>query len=192
MVVPLANPGRDALFIQLCVLQVMMYYPAISGPAPGQGLAPRPQGQGGIDFNAFRASLSLGLSTGIAAALLSAQQLAALLQPAKAKDDWSPLLQEQVLKLMGLPTLHDFTLVAPPVWQEIVAEGKNMAAVERVLKSKFRVDFDNPDAPDITPYISRWMAQDILDGRFAPQELTLDSTIHGIMPLAFVPRSGAE
>jgi hypothetical protein len=38
--------------------------------------------------------------------------------------------------------------------QQIVAEGKNMAAVERVLKSKFWVDADNPDTPDITPYIS--------------------------------------
>jgi hypothetical protein len=74
----------------------------------------------------------------------------------------------------------------------MVRDGKNMAAVERVLKSKFRVDADNPDAPDITPYISRRTARDILDGRFAPQELTLDGTIHGIMPLAFVTRSGAE
>jgi hypothetical protein len=93
---------------------------------------------------------------------------------------------------MGLPSHHDFATDAPPVWQEIVAEGKNMAAMERVLKSKFRVDADDPDAPDITPYISRRTARDILNGPFAPQELTLDGTIHGIMPLAFAPRSGAE
>jgi hypothetical protein len=153
MLVPLANPGRDALFIQWCVLQIMMYYPLISGSAQGQGLPPPPLNPGGIDFNAFGASLSSGLSTGIAAALVTAQQLATPLQPAKAKDDWSPLLQEQVLKLMGLPPDHDFTAVAPSVWQEIVADGKNMAAVERVLKSKFRVDADNPDAPDIPVHI---------------------------------------
>jgi hypothetical protein len=45
---------------------------------------------------------------------------------------------------MGLPSHHDFATDAPPVWQEIVAEGKNMAAMERVLKSKFRVDADDP------------------------------------------------
>jgi hypothetical protein len=192
MLVPLANPGRDALFIQWCVLQIMMYFPAISGSAQGLGPPPPPMGPGGIDFNALGASLSSGLSTGIAAALMTAQQLAAPLQSAKAKEDWSPLLQEQVLKLMGLPADHDFITTAPPVWQEIVAEGKTMAAVERVLKSKFRVDADNPDAPDITPFMSRRTAQDILDGRFAPQELALDGTIQGIMPLAFPPRSGAE
>jgi hypothetical protein len=43
---------------------------------------------------------------------MTAQQVAAPLQPLKAKDDWSPLLQEQVLKLMGLPTHDDFMTVA--------------------------------------------------------------------------------
>jgi hypothetical protein len=108
MLVPLANPGRSALFIQWCVLQIMMYYPNISGPAPAMGPPHAQPVAGGMDFTAFGASLSAGLSTGLAAAIANAQQLAAPLQPTKAKEDWSPLLREQVLKLMGLPSHHDF------------------------------------------------------------------------------------
>jgi hypothetical protein len=70
-------------------------------------------------------------------------------------------------------------------------EGKTSNAVERVLKSKFRIDAEDPDAPDVTPYISR-QTRDILEGRFAPQDLTVTSTIHGIMPLAFAPRSAVN
>jgi hypothetical protein len=61
-----------------------------------------------------------------------------------------------------------------------------------VLRGRFRRDTDDPDAPDVTPYISRRSAQEIVKGSFAPQDLTMEGTIHGIMPLAFAPRSGAE
>jgi hypothetical protein len=74
----------------------------------------------------------------------------------------------------------------------MITEDKTALAVERVLKSKFRRDADDPDAPDVTPYISRRMASDIIAGQFAPQDLTMEGTIHGIMPLAFVPRSSVE
>jgi hypothetical protein len=77
MLVPLANPGWDALFIQWCVLQIMMYYPNISGPTPAMAPPPALPAADGIDFTAFGASLSAGLSTGLAAAIINAQQLAA-------------------------------------------------------------------------------------------------------------------
>jgi hypothetical protein len=93
---------------------------------------------------------------------------------------------------MGHLEGSDFGTVAPPIWQEFVSEGKTAEAVERVLKVKFRIDADDPDAPDVTPYISRQTARDILAGRFAPQDLTVTGTIHGIMPLAFVPQSAGE
>jgi hypothetical protein len=106
--------------------------------------------------------------------------------------DWTPFQKEQVVRVMGLEAHHDFDVVAPPIWRDFLTDGKTADAVERVLRAKFRKDADDPDAPDVTPYISRRTAREIVKGSFAPQDLTVEGTIHGIMPLAFAPRSGAE
>jgi hypothetical protein len=190
MLVPFANGGRNPEFVNWCIQQIRAYYPggAQNTQFPGGGQP----AQGPIDFNAFGASLTNGLSTGMAAAILVAQQLATPLQATKAKEGWTALEQEQILKVMGRAANEDFLATVPSIWQEFIAEGKTADAVERVLRGRFRVDADDPDAPDVTPYISRRSALDIIAGRFAPQELTMEGVIHGIMPLAFVPRSGWE
>jgi hypothetical protein len=166
------------------------YYPQALLPNQGGG-GPPPMAQAPMDFAAFGNSLSNGLSTGIAAAMAAAQQLAAPLQPTRSSTDWTDLQKEHIMKLMGLPAMGNFSQV-PPIWQEFLTEGKTTAAVERVLKSKVRTDPDDPDTPNVIPYISRRTAKDIVNGSFAPQEMTVESTIQGIMPLAFAPRSGAE
>jgi hypothetical protein len=90
--------------------------------------------------------------------------------------------------------LNDFATTAPAIWQESVTEGKtaNTNADKWVFRGHFRVDADNPDAPDSTSYISCWTPLDLIAGQFAPHNLTLEGSIYGLMPLAFVPRSGAE
>jgi hypothetical protein len=92
----------------------------------------------------------------------------------------------------GLEAHHDFDMVTPPVWWDFLTEGKTADSVERVLRAKFRTDADNPDAPDVTPYISHCTAREIVKGIFAPQDLTVEGMIHGLLPLAFTPRSGAK
>jgi hypothetical protein len=163
-----------------------MYYPSTAPPNPPIGLGQPVQGP--IDFNAFRASLSNGLSTGLAAALMVAQQVAAPLQASKTKEDWTGLLQKQVPKIVGMAETADFATAAPAIWQEFVTEGKTADA----FHGRFPIDTGNPDAPDIVPYISCWTAQDLIAGRFAPHDLTMEGSIYGLMPLAFMPRSGAE
>jgi hypothetical protein len=134
MLLPLASPGRDHNLVQWCVHQMATYYPGAPARNPPTGFQSQ-AATGGINFAAFGTSLSSGLSTGLAAAILAAQQLAQPLQAASTKTDWTQIQKDQILKIMGHPKNADFAWLAPPVWQEIVSEGKTANAVERVLKN---------------------------------------------------------
>jgi hypothetical protein len=62
---------------------------------------------------------------------------------------------------------------APFVLSEILVEGKATDSVKRVLREMSRVDVDNPNALDVTPYISCCLSTDISKGRFAHQNLII-------------------
>jgi hypothetical protein len=128
MLVPFANAGRNAKFTGWCLQQIRAYYPSTVPNLPPA--APGPATQGTIDCNAFGASITNGLLTGMAAAFMAAQHAAAPLQLAKTKEEWTDLMQEQIIKVMGKPANADFMAVAPSIWKEFVLEGKTADAVK--------------------------------------------------------------
>jgi hypothetical protein len=144
------GPGSEPIPVVRPIYGLVLSRAPVRNPPMGSQPQAAP---GGINFAAFGTSLSSGLSTGLAAAILAAQQLAhQLLQAASTKTDWTQIQKEQILKIMGHPENADFASLATSVWQEFISEGKTANAVERVLKSKFRIDADDPDALDVTPY----------------------------------------
>jgi hypothetical protein len=119
MIIPMANAGsRSPDLLQWCTIQrLQMYYPGERLHTVPTDLGPTSP-HGAIDCNAYGASLLTGLSTGLAAAILAAQNLAQPFQANKPKGDWSQLQKDQILKIMGQPNNNNFLTEAPAVWQK--------------------------------------------------------------------------
>jgi hypothetical protein len=195
MLVPMAHEGRSPDLIQWCSLQMRMYYPGAALHAAPTGTGP-PPAQGAIDFNAFGTSLSTELSTGLAAAILAAQNMAQPLQSDKTKGDWPQLQKNQILKMMGRQIDDNFMAEAPSVWQNFLTEAlrkEKQMPLWKVSCGEHSESTPTTRMPPTSLHSSQEEQQEISwQANSPPQELTIEGTIHGLMPLAFVPWSGSE
>jgi hypothetical protein len=188
-----SDPGRSPELHSWALQQLRSYYPTVA--VGGQAATPGNQPLPGVDLTAFGESLARGLSTGLTATFSTAAQgIQAFLpvQSTRTREDWTPLQRKTILKVMGKHASTDFDQEAPPIWAEFVSEGKSAEDIQRVIQDKFRRDPNDPDADDVTPFISRQTAKDIKACCFVPSSMTLETSIRGLLPLAMVPRTETE